>query len=140
MCGQKPTRHVTISVPREFVRFASVHCPGAFYLLLSTFSSFLLSTSIPLDQTMNWTGGSLRRHSNNNKSASISKIQKQNFAKSKTRPTKNTSIQQQLPFCTFSQFRQVPRDDGDAPGSTQQVRACRNGLISFTDSGTSPMP
>lgn len=111
------SRHVSLSgLHRE-------DCPAepereAVDLLLCTDSS--LASKPP---AMNWTGDRLRRHSNNNKSASISKIQKQNFAKSRKKPPKD--IKPELPFHAFSQFRQARRDDGDASGPTQQVRACR---------------
>ncbi|RJE21132.1 hypothetical protein PHISCL_06537 [Aspergillus sclerotialis] len=52
---------------------------------------------------MNWTGGRLRRHSSNNKAAALTKIQKQNFAKSKVKSSKD--IYHQLPFQNFTQFR-----------------------------------
>jgi len=82
---------------------------------------------------MNWTGGRLRRHSSNNKNATLTKVQKQNFAKARAKASKKDTIYHEVPFQNFIQFRHLGRDsvpqhqeahrvDGEAVAATQQVR------------------
>ena len=110
-----------------------IHLPFYFLLLLSTYP--VSSTSISPLTIMNWTGGRLRRHSSNTKTAAHTKIQKQNFAKSRVRPSKD--IYHQLPFQNFTRFGHLSKGefsqdqgtnelDGEATHiSTQQVRNMR---------------
>lgn len=92
---------------------------------------------------MNWTGGRLRRHSNNNsRAATLSKVQKQNSAKSRAKAPKDSH--HDLPFQGFAQFRQLRKDgpqndeaDAGAGGtihvSTQQVMAHLYALNAISD-------
>lgn len=83
---------------------------------------------------MNWTGGRLRRHSSNSKNATLTKVQKQNFAKFKARASKAINHELLPPFQYLTQFAHfrndpVPPDQracdvggGGTRASTQQVR------------------
>lgn len=72
-----------------------------------------------IDIPMNWTGGRLRRHASNNKNATLTKVQKQRFAKARAKTSKK-DIYRDVPFQDFTQFKHLHRD------STSQVQeACR---------------
>lgn len=111
--------------------------PGRTGSILYSFNTYRLplyhqlSTSLSLT-IMNWTRGRLQRHSSNNKTAALTKIQKQNFAKARVKSSKDKY--HQLPFQNFPQFghfsNEIIPQDQEANNvdvvaihtSTQQVR------------------
>lgn len=92
--------HKSVSSNSTLTLFSLYTGPTDYNQSPATVHSVFFSSTL----AMNWTGGRLRRHSNNSRSATVSKIQKQNFAKSRAKASRGNH--HDLPFQGFSQFRQ----------------------------------
>jgi hypothetical protein len=137
VCGARDCLSVLLPISADFGISSGRAGPIYSFTLLDTTITTTTTT------TMNWTGGRLRRHSNNNsRTATLSKVQKQNFAKSRTKAPKDSH--HNLPFQGFAQFRQLrkdgPQNDEAGAGSgetihvsTQQVTTHSYALNAISD-------